>query len=177
MLRSLKILFVAPIIFEFALIRRVIATDLRPSFVDATHVIGAKMLARRVDKEIPNVVVHKHARSVVQQIPTHEVKVASLGRLIDREREIVTTFCGAMFTQIGRIGVVGTASLRGRRHRESYRHPGNRGFEVMWERFKLMSVSEQRTILNAGDVANGITNRLFPVGSLARGPLAGQFAT
>lgn len=110
---AFKVFFVAPVIFELAFIRRVITTNLRSRFVDAATVIVAQMFAGRVNEQVPRFVVDENAGTVMQQIPTHEIEVATIDRFIDGECKIVTALGGAVFAQVFVFRKIATTLTRG----------------------------------------------------------------
>ena len=101
---SLKVFFVAPIVFEFALDGRVIATDLRSCLVNATSIVILQVFAGGVDEQVPVVVFNKNGRPVVQQVPTHEVEIPAIDRYLNRQRKIMATFGGAVFAEVRVVG-------------------------------------------------------------------------
>ena len=112
--RGFKVLFVAPIVFEFTFIGRVIAADLRSSLVDAAPKIVPQMFASRVNQQIPVVIVDEHGCPIVQQIPAHEVKIPTIDWFVDGQREIVTALRGAIIAKIRRFWQLAASAFCGR---------------------------------------------------------------
>ncbi len=104
LLGRFKVFFVAPIVLEFALVGRVVTTNLRSGLVDPTSIVVLQVLAGGVDQQVPVVIFDEHGRPIVQQVPTHEVEVPAIDRFVDRQRKIVATFGGAVFAQVRVVG-------------------------------------------------------------------------
>lgn len=100
LLRRLKVLLVAPVVIELTLVGRVVATNLRPGFVNPTSMIVLKMFAGGVYEQIPAVFLHENCRAIVQQVPADVVKILAIGRFVDRQCKVVTTLCRAVIAQI-----------------------------------------------------------------------------
>ena len=93
------IVIIDPILVVLALVGRVGATDLGASFVDTAEAVGLQVLARRVDYQIPVATLNKNARPLVQQEPSHVVKVAPSGWLVHRQGKVAAAFRCAKRTQ------------------------------------------------------------------------------
>ncbi len=150
----LEIFFIAPVIFELAFVGRVLATDLWSSFVDPTAEVTLQVLARRVNQQVPIVIVNKDRRAVVQQVPTHEVKITTTDRFVNRQGEVMTALGSAMFTQVcGRRKVASPSSGRwgNRRHDDN----GNKAGAANKARVRLQS---------RGSAKKPTTTTMWPIG-------------
>ena len=82
------VMVVYPLVFVFAILRRIVAADLRPRGVDTAKVVVAKMFAAVVDQQVPAVLFDEYGRLLVQQIPANVLELLPrLGR-VDRQSEI-----------------------------------------------------------------------------------------
>ncbi len=114
LLGCLEIFLVAPIVLKLTLIRCVIAADLWPRLVNAATIIILEVLARRMHQQVPVIVINKHRRPIMQEIPTHEIEVSTIHRLVNGQGEVVTTLGGAVITQVCRCWQLAPASFCGR---------------------------------------------------------------
>jgi len=94
-----KIHLVDGVLIELAITGRVIATDLGAGVINSAPVVGLKMFARSVDEQIPHVVFHKHARAIVEQVPTHEVEILFARRFFNGKCEVAAAFRGAIIAE------------------------------------------------------------------------------
>ena len=91
--------FVDSILIEFAISRGIVAANLWAGVIDPAPVVRLQMLAVGVYQQIPSTILNKNGRSIVQQIPADEVQILLARGSIDGQREIATTFCGAVFAK------------------------------------------------------------------------------
>jgi hypothetical protein len=66
--------------------------------------VSLQVFTSRMDQQVPHIILDEHARPVVQQIPTHEIKILLSGRLLDRKCKISTALGGAIIAQTLRLG-------------------------------------------------------------------------
>ena len=97
LLGCFEVFFVTPIVFEFTFSGGVIATNLRPRFVDTASMVCLKVLAGGVDQKVPVFTLDKNRGPVMQQVPTNEVKISTIDRFVDGEGKIVAALRGAVF--------------------------------------------------------------------------------
>ena len=69
LLRRFEINIVRERVIELTPVRRVLATNMGPRFVDSASVIVLQMFANRMNQQIPRFAFDKQRRPVVQQIP------------------------------------------------------------------------------------------------------------
>lgn len=91
------------------------------------------MLAGRVDQQVPDSVVDEYAGPIVQQVPADEVKIASLGRFVERQCEIMATLRRAMVAEVLSVGVIRPAFT----NCGCLQHRLDRGFITLAGEFKL----------------------------------------
>lgn len=101
LISEFKVLIVGPILFVLAILRGVIAADLRAGGVDAATPIVLQVFAVRIHQEEPLAVLRKHGGSLVEQEPADKVVLSSVVRRINREGDITAAFCGAIFAKVG----------------------------------------------------------------------------
>jgi len=61
-----EVMIVDTIVVEFAGIGGIVATDLRPRFVDAAAIVAAKMFAYGMHQQVPILIFDKHRSPIVQ---------------------------------------------------------------------------------------------------------------
>ena len=123
----------------------------------------------------------------MQQIPTHEIKVSTIHRLVNGQSKVVTTFRGAVITQVCRCRKLAPASFCGRcncRQKNDSRQKGNEKGRQQPPRghcnkpsqpneSKLMTANEQKQLGNmqprtTKQAAKPQTHLGANVGTLAR---------
>jgi hypothetical protein len=92
-------MIIDPIFFVLALGGGVLAADTRPTVIDLAPVVVAKVLARRVDQEVPGIFFDKDGRPVVEQEPAEIVKLPPCSRGVQGEGEVPAALGGAVAAQ------------------------------------------------------------------------------
>ena len=83
-----------------AVVGRVIATDLRPRFVNSAAIVVLKVATHRMNEQVPGFVLDKNRRLFVKQIPSDIFKVCkSFGR-VDWQSEVPAALGRAVIAQI-----------------------------------------------------------------------------
>ena len=67
LLRCLEVVIVDPQVLVLALVGRVVAAYLRPSFVTLAEVVGPQVLAHGMNQQIPGVFLGEHRGPFVQR--------------------------------------------------------------------------------------------------------------
>ena len=94
-----EVKIVCPIIFVFAILGGIVTTDLGARFVDAAAIIGLKMLAHRMHKQIPVIIIFEDSGFVVQQVPADVVIIGNGFRSLDNHRKITAAFSGTVLAE------------------------------------------------------------------------------
>ncbi len=111
-----QIKIVGPILFIFAVVGRVVTTNLRSRFVDAAAIVRLQVLADGVDQQIPIVLLFENAGPVVQQKPSQVFQLLEgIGRF-DGHGKIAAALGNAVFAQrlaLGQFVAVDLSSAKG----------------------------------------------------------------
>jgi len=97
--RRFEVMIVSPQVIILAVLGRVFAADLRPSFIDAATVVGLQVFAPRVHQQVPGIILGKNSSPLVKQIPANVVEIFNLSRRIDGQCEITATLGRAEIAQ------------------------------------------------------------------------------
>jgi|694.fasta_scaffold14379_5 hypothetical protein len=99
LLGSFEVHLVHRVFIEFTVVGGIISTNLRSCMVNATAMIALKMLASRMNQQVPNLVFDEYARSIVQQVPTHKIKILLTGRFVNRKCKVSATLGSTVIAQ------------------------------------------------------------------------------
>jgi len=75
--------------------------------------IVAQVFAGRMHQQVPVVAFDEHGRPVMQQVPSQEIKVATVDGLVNIQGEVVTALGRAVFAQIAPLGQIFALDLLG----------------------------------------------------------------
>lgn len=99
LLGGFEVHFVDGVFVEFAVIRRVVAANLRAGVIDSASVVGLQVFARGMHEQVPNFVLDENGGAIVEEVPSHEVEVLMCGRFFDGECEVAAATRGAVIAK------------------------------------------------------------------------------
>ena len=109
----LEVKVIGPVFVVLTVVGRVVATNLRASFIRATTVVLLEHLAGRVDEQVPVFVLFEEGGVVVEYDPTDILHILEFGRRFIWHGDILTTLGRTVFAKIAPFGEIFSANSLG----------------------------------------------------------------